>query len=344
VNTQSNNGMSRVSVFGEFRPASINGLSNLDLMDTLTAGQVLAANLYTKVQVDALLDTHAPTIADGSLTIAKTADLQRQLDDINEIRRGQQGQISGNALAIHYTKLDLADLALVVGEKQQKIDSLSGLVVGTITASAISTLSLTTGTLESGPISCSVPGTDNNLLMAEFGTDSNILRLNGGAFIDSYKTSDNSGRTLYLNYLNNNSVQVGSKLAIGQPPNNFQFSCAGAGSFSSFCEAVKFTATSDRRLKSNIEPASVDECLRLVQTVRPMTFTRNDRNDEPQIGYVAQHWDSQLKDGFHNTIMAASEDADGPLLALDHSKICVILHGALLSALARIEALENRLT
>ena len=75
-----------------------------------------------------------------------------------------------------------------------------------------------------------------------------------------------------------------------------------------------------------------------------MTFTRNDRNDEPQIGYVAQHWDSQLKDGFHNIIMAASEDADGPLLALDHNKVCVILHGALLSALARIEALENRLT
>jgi hypothetical protein len=75
-----------------------------------------------------------------------------------------------------------------------------------------------------------------------------------------------------------------------------------------------------------------------------MTFTRNDRDDEAHVGYVAQHWDSELKDGFHNTIMGASEDADGPLLSLDHTKICVILHGALLSALARIEALENRLT
>ena len=75
-----------------------------------------------------------------------------------------------------------------------------------------------------------------------------------------------------------------------------------------------------------------------------MTFTRNDRGGEAHIGYVAQHWDAQLKDGFHNTIMGASEDADGPLLALDYSKIAILTHGALLSALARIEALENRLT
>ena len=75
-----------------------------------------------------------------------------------------------------------------------------------------------------------------------------------------------------------------------------------------------------------------------------MTFTRNDRDGEAHIGYVAQHWDSELKDGYHNTIMGSSWDAQGTLLSLDHSKICVLLHGALLSALARIEALENRLT
>jgi hypothetical protein len=311
-------------------------------MDTLTAGQVLAANLYTKVQVDALLDTHAPTIADGSLTIAKTADLQRQLDDINEIRRGQQGQISGNALAIHYTKLDLADLALVVGEKQQKIDSLSGLVVGTITASAISTLSLTTGTLESGPISCSVPGTDNNLLMAEFGTDSNILRLNGGAFIDSYKTSDNAGRTLYLNYLNNNSVQVGSKLSIGMPPSNFQLQVSGAANFTSFIEATKFQLISDERIKTNVQPASLDECTRLTLTVRPQTYNLK-ATGEAFAGYLANDFDRETRDGFR-CVMGESWDADGPLLALDMMRILPILHGALLSALARIEALESRLT
>ena len=132
-------------------------------------------------------------------------------------------------------------------------------------------------------------------------------------------------------------------MSIGQAPNNFQFSCNGAGQFSSFCDAFKFNTTSDRRIKSNIEQASLDECSRLVQAVRPMTFTRNDKDDEPHVGYIAQHWQSELKDGFRNTIMGESEDAEGPLLALDHTKICVILHGALLDALARIEALESRL-
>jgi hypothetical protein len=232
----------------------------------------------------------------------------------------------------------------VVATKQDKIDSLSSVILGTVTASGISTLRHTTGQLESGPISAYVPGGVNDNVVAEFSTDQSILKVNGDK-LDSYRVDTGVGRTLYLNYLNGNgNVQVGSKLSIGQSPNNFQFSCAGAGSFTSFCEAFKFNATSDQRLKSNIERASLDECLRLVQAVRPMTFTRNDMDDEQHIGYVAQHWQSELKDGYRNTIMGASEDKIGPLLALDHSKICVILHGALLSAIARIEALEKRLT
>jgi hypothetical protein len=43
--------------------------------------------------------------------------------------------------------------------------------------------------------------------------------------------------------------------------------------------------------------------------------------------------------------MGESEDSEGKkLLALDMMRIIPILHGALLSALARIEALEKRLT
>jgi hypothetical protein len=175
------------------------------------------------------------------------------------------------------------------------------------------------------------------------GSSQSFLRLKNGHHIDVYNR-DGSGRDVNMCMHTLGALRLGSKLSIGQAPNNFQFSCAGAGSFTSFCEATKFNTTSDQRLKSNILPASLAECTRLIQAVRPMTFTRNDMGDEAHIGYVAQQWDSQLKDGFHNTIMGASENADGPLLALDHSKICVILHGALLSALARIEALENRLT
>jgi hypothetical protein len=179
-------------------------------------------------------------------------------------------------------------------------------------------------------------------ISAIIGNNDSWLRVKHGRHLDCYNR-DASGSDLFLNTHTLNPVRVGNKLAIGQPPNNFQFSCAGAGQFTSFCDAFKFNTTSDQRIKSNITPASLAECSRLVQAVRPMTFTRNDRDGEAHIGYVAQHWGSELKDGFHNTIMGSSWDAEGPLLALDHTKICVILHGALLSALARIEALESRL-
>jgi hypothetical protein len=199
-------GASRIGVFGELRPSSINGLSSLDLTDTLTATQVLAQNLYTKVQVDELLSTYAYRIADDSLSIAKIADLQPQLDTINEIRRAIQVQLAGATEYGVYTRDDLTALTSVVATKQDKIDRLSSVILGTVTASGISTLTHTTGTLESGPISCSIPGVENSLLMASFGNDSNTIRLTGGAFIDSYKTVEGDGRTLYLNYRSNGAI------------------------------------------------------------------------------------------------------------------------------------------
>jgi hypothetical protein len=306
---------------------------------------VLAQNLYTKVQVDELLSTYAYRIADGSLSISKIDDLQRQLDDARSIRLSQQAQITGVYQALDYTKQDLADLGVVVGEKQQKLDSLSSLVVGTVTASGISTLRHTTGELESGPISCSVPGTSNDNFMASFGNDSNTIRLTGGAFIDSYKTVEGDGRTLYLSYRSNNSVQTGPKLAIGMSPSNYQLQVNGAANLTSFIEATKFQIGSDQRLKENVQAASLDECTRLVLGVRPVTYSLK-ASGQAQLGYLANDWDRELTGGYHNSVVGASEPGNevNPLLALDYSRICPILHGALLAALARIEALENRLT
>jgi hypothetical protein len=225
-----------------------------------------------------------------------------------------------------------------LNSRQEKIDSLSDLTLSNITATTV-----TTGGLTSGKISAYVPGDSNTLVVGEFGTDASVIRLNG-AFIDSYRQPDGQGRVLYLNYLNGNgSVQVGSKLAIGTPPSNFQFSCAGAGSFTSFVEATKFQITSDERIKTNVQPASLDECTRLMLTVRPVTY-RLKSTDEAQLGYLANDWDRQVQDGYR-CVMGESEDSEGKkLLALDMMRIIPILHGSLLSALARIEALENRLT
>jgi hypothetical protein len=64
-------------------------------------------------------------------------------------------------------------------------------------------------------------------------------------------------------------------------------------------------------------------------------------DNAPRLGYIAQDWETNLRGGYR-CIMGATEDENGPLLALDYSRIVPVLHGALLSALARIEALESR--
>ena len=61
----------------------------------------------------------------------------------------------------------------------------------------------------------------------------------------------------------------------------------------------------------------------------------------PRLGYIAQDWDAVLTGGYM-CIMNSTDDENGPLLAIDYSRIVPILHGALLSALARIDALESR--
>ena len=46
--------------------------------------------------------------------------------------------------------------------------------------------------------------------------------------------------------------------------------------------------------------------------------------------------------GGYRCIIGASEDENGPLWALDYSRIVPVLHGALLSLMARVEVLESR--
>ena len=130
-----------MSVFGELRPTSINGLSNLDFLDTISATQVLASNLYTKAQTDALMAASTPAIEDGSLTIAKTVGLRSELDTINEIRAGMQVTIANTAASLLLTKDDVAALTSVVDTKASQEDLTNGLLTRATVSSLVAGLS-----------------------------------------------------------------------------------------------------------------------------------------------------------------------------------------------------------
>jgi hypothetical protein len=115
----------------------------------------------------------------------------------------------------------------------------------------------------------------------------------------------------------------------------------GAGIVSDFMMCPAYRIGSDQRLKENVEDASLDECTRLVLAIRPKTYVLKESGEE-QCGYVAQDWKLEAQPAYRNSIVGESLGEE-QMLALDYSRIVPILHGALLSALARIEALESRL-
>ena len=78
-----------------------------------------------------------------------------------------------------------------------------------------------------------------------------------------------------------------------------------------------------------------------MHAIHPKVYHRIDLGGAPRLGYIAQDWDASLTAGYR-CIMGASEDENGPLLALDYSRIVPVLHGALLSLMARVELLESR--
>ena len=203
-----------------------------------------------------------------------------------------------------------------------------------------------TGTLTANLTKVVVYGTvDTSPAAAEIGSTVSLARFTHGHHLDSLTRANGSGRTLYLNYYANAGVRIGNttggKLSINCAESNYHLDVVGAGRFSGALVASNFPSTSDARLKTEVEPASLDECTRLVLAVRPKTYNRIDMGGTPRLGYIAQDFSQELSGGYR-CIMGESADESGPLPALDYSRIVPVLHGALLSALARISALESR--
>jgi hypothetical protein len=185
-------------------------------------------------------------------------------------------------------------------------------------------------------------GTDS-VTCAELGTSFSYFRLTHGHHLDSFTRGSNSGRVLFLNHYAGTGVRM-NRLGIGKDPSGaVHLDCTGGARFAGEVTASNFPSSSDARLKTEVEPVSVEECTRLVKAFTPCTYKRLDMEGKPaRVGYIAQHLDAELTAGYRS-ILGSSSDENGPLLTIDYSRLVPIVHGALLSALARIEALESRL-
>jgi hypothetical protein len=232
------------------------------------------------------------------------------------------------------SRLYVGDISGIPGADTREL-AVAGnvLVSGELQALSVSAESLTINTPSIG---------SGITIVSELGSSFSFLRVIHGHHLDCYNRGSGTPRVLYLNHYANQGVRV-PRLGVNADPSDVHLEVKGAGRFSGALSASNFPSSSDARLKIEVASASLEECTRLVMAVTPCTYKRRDMEGTPaRLGYIAQNWDRELTGGYRS-ILAVGADADGPLLQLDYSRIVPVLHGALLSALARIEALESRL-
>jgi hypothetical protein len=322
--------LTRVIAPGEFRPGSIGGLQNLTLNETLTARSMIASNLI----IDSTSTVNCNIGNSEGYMVTRDGN---QLDSYYQ--RSQTGSTlflcrntlypvqCGNSLFIGDISFsdDASSHQLAVAGK--------AVISGDLKALSVSaeTLTINTPSIGSG---ISVVG--------ELGSSFSFLRVIHGHHLDCYNRDSGSSRVLYLNHYANAGVRV-PRLGINGDPSDVHLDCRGNARFSGAVTASNFPSSSDARLKTEVEPVSLEECTRLVKAITPCTYKRLDMEGNPaRVGYIAQHLDAELSAGFRS-ILGSSSDESGPLLTVDYSRVCTILHGCLRSCLARIEALESRL-
>jgi hypothetical protein len=388
-------GATRVICPAEFRPTSIGGLQDLSILNTLTAREVIAQNLYSRTEVDELFGTWTYRIPDGSLAIEKVQGLVAAL-----AAKVNRSELQNGLLSVDLTKVTAGtvrvDFLDITGDTSANKIMASNMDTLTLTAGVVSTehfssneifsneetlhlvykdepmavrignsqgrLSINCENTLSSGLALDVKGggrfsaglsaggtlTVNSYgadISAIIGNDDSWLRVKNGRHFDCYKR-DSSGTDLFLCQHTMNPVRVGAKLFVGNISGmtdaaNYQLAVQGAGIVSDFMMCPAYRIGSDSRLKDDIADASLAECTRLVLAVRPKTYVLK-KSGEEQLGYVAQNWQQETQPAYRNSIVGESLGEE-QMLALDYSRVVPILHGALLDALARIEALESRL-
>jgi hypothetical protein len=363
-------GASRVICPSEFRASSIEGLLDLNVQNTMSAGQITAPNLYSRSDVDGLFGGFISTLAAGALPAEKTLGLPEaftRLEDVVEHSNLVRSLVIDLTTDLE-TKQDVLSNVLTLGsttlQDASNVATLShpSAILLSIAGTPLFALDQGTGASLAEHFDCtslssgvtSLGNTTVNGMFEIIGTESTVAKIgNAGSYTrcvnghhwDTFTSDNNTGRPMNLQYYSNHYCRIGnSNGALGinrNPGSGYQLDVAGTGRFSGDLHALSFTETSDARLKAEVLPASLEECARLVQAVRPQIYRRTDLDSNRRVvGYLANSWDLELKDGMRNVMgTVTGEEA---LLSLNYSKIIPILHGALLSALARIEVLESR--
>ena len=119
------------------------------------------------------------------------------------------------------------------------------------------------------------------------------------------------------------------------------------------CVANGFASSSDTRLKDNVQEATTQEAGAILDAVKVKTYTRNDRNDERRVGFIAQDLEKVCKGSNYAHIIGSTvvpkHDADGEVvseeefLTVDYSRLVTVLWTCCQDLRARVAVLESKM-
>ena len=149
-----------------------------------------------------------------------------------------------------------------------------------------------------------------------------------------YVFAFNSSRTIY----HQGTVQI----FMGNTNSNTQVMRIDVNSSNVTAPNGSFVSNSDITLKDNVTDIDGNECIRLLETITPKTYTRNDLNNEKRVGFISNEFDNELNDDMKNIIGSLKDDEGNHLTTtLDYARLTTILWGVCQQLNERIKALEG---
>jgi len=108
--------------------------------------------------------------------------------------------------------------------------------------------------------------------------------------------------------------------------------------------AAQYFSSSDERIKTSIQDASLEACQQVFDAVQVKTYERTDLAGK-RIGFIAQDIEASSPEEFANLhgTRPGGETADAPYLTIDYSRLVCVLWGVVKTLTSRIEALEAKL-
>ena len=115
------------------------------------------------------------------------------------------------------------------------------------------------------------------------------------------------------------------------------------GSINTNGSATSFNTSSDHRIKENVE--DMTGAIDRVKQLLPKRFNFiADETDTLVDGFLAHEAQSVVAEAVHGTHNEVDDDGNPVMQGIDQSKLVPLLTGALKEAIAKIEALETRIT